>query len=235
MLRTRAWLFILAAACGKPASAPPSEPRRFTEEEIARYEAGLAARLAENAKRWCVRPVVLEPGTDTAATADLIARDVPTGSLATCLKAFGDLSKQPGMTTATLVDSRPPEMVALDATCGAELVNAVGTGDAVATAPRIRGAIVQILASVAHPAFSTYVGRHAESYARLAALRVHLEVLRAGRCPTELAETPYALLSPATLGDALVLRPIEGGDLEVSTPAWIDSMRLASRISCPPR
>ena len=54
-------------------------------------------------------------------------------------------------------------------------------------------------------------------------------------CPTELAETPYALLSPATLGDALVLRPIEGGDLEVSTPAWIDSMRLASRISCPPR
>lgn len=61
------------------------------------------------------------------------------------------------------------------------------SGDTVATAHRI---------GVAHPAFSNYVGKRAEGYARLAAFRLHLELDRAGRCLTE-AELGARLRPPA--------------------------------------
>lgn len=131
--------------------------------------------------------------------------------------------------------TKPPE---LGEQLWTDLAKAAGSGDALATAHRIREAIVEIIANVAHPALSPYIGKRASGYARLAALRIHLEIARAGRCPTdaELAAPPYpALLAPVPLGDRLTIAREDGGDLEVVPPAWAESKRPAWRISCKPR
>lgn len=370
---------LIAAACGNDADKSPT-PRLFTEEEIAGYEAALTARLAESAKRRCVRPVVREPGTDTAATPDLIALAEPAEPIATCLKTFRELSNQPGMKMTQLVESRHPKLVELDASCGdaleqlvrartssrntrgslrnaarrrshsrcsphadamngerdffdlyhampllhgkswvppgggwpegmgprgsdakkatstkrtmsprdeaaimlaaseqmakdrdracpatatlkachdgmlaladavskldakeveetlwAELIKAAKTGDATAIGHRIRTSMINIVTSIGHPPLSKYTGKRAGGYARLAAFRVHLEVLRAGHCPSEaeLAAPPYpALLVPTALGDALRITRLESGDLEVAPPAWGDTKKPSYRISC---
>lgn len=119
-----------------------------------------------------------------------------------------------------------------------DLVKAAGSGDALATAHKIREAIVEIIVNVAHPAFTQYVAKRGAGYARLATFRLHIEIARAGRCPTdaELAAPPYpALLSPTALGDRLTVARKDGGDLEVSPPAWVESKKPPWRISCKPR
>nr|MBA3454367.1 hypothetical protein [Deltaproteobacteria bacterium] len=119
-----------------------------------------------------------------------------------------------------------------------DLAKATSSGDTIATAHIIRAKIVDILVGVAHPAFSNYVGKRAGGYARLAALRIHLEIARAGRCPTEaeLAAAPYpALVAPAPLGDLLTIKRTDDGDLEIGAPAWTQSSKPAWRISCKPR
>jgi len=116
-----------------------------------------------------------------------------------------------------------------------DLAKAVGSADTTATAHRIREAIVGVLESVAHPAFSQYAAKRAAGFARLAAFRLHLEILRQGHCPTEgeLAGPPYpALRAPAALGDTLAVQTLAGGDLEVSPPAWAASNKPPWRISC---
>ncbi len=465
MLRTRAVLLVLAAACGKSGTAPAPGPQLFTEVEIAAYKSALLARMAETTNRTCPRPVVREPGTDAPATSDLIAVAEPTGAVATCLTTLA--ARVGKAKIVELVEQRDPEIVALVGTCGGaleqaarkaashreacspyqvgarrepaewvtvvrsahllglharlsaergtpavalamlldgasayrdlgrghvnlvaamiavaatdvlleqarailtsatvprdaidglvtgvdallasepsfasvlrgerhqfelmygmgrlegpnwappggwpdgvrpevdnepmtksprdegavmfaaaeklaaerdeacpdkaslkvchdglaalgeaaskvkpprfgeelwtDLAKAAGSGDALATAHRIREAIVQIIVNVAHPALSPYIGKRAAGYARLAALRIHLEIARAGRCPTdaELAAPPYpALLAPAALGDRLTVARTNGGDLEVVPPAWAESKRPAWRISCNPR
>jgi hypothetical protein len=119
-----------------------------------------------------------------------------------------------------------------------DLVKGTGSGDAVATAHRIRETIIDVLVNVAHPAFSKYAAKRADGHVRLAAFRIHLEVLRAGHCPTEaeLAAPPYpALRAPAALGDTLAISRDIAGDLEIAAPAWTETKKPPWRISCQKR
>ena len=116
-----------------------------------------------------------------------------------------------------------------------DLVKAVGSANTELTAHRIRETIIDILGDVAHAAFAKYGAKRADGYARLAAFRIQLEVLRAGQCPTEaeLAAPPYpALRAPEALGDSLGISRVASGDLEVTAPAWIESKKPPWRISC---
>jgi len=101
-----------------------------------------------------------------------------------------------------------------------------------------RTPISQILAGIAHPLFAQYTAKRASGYARIAAFRIHLEILREGHCPSEaeLAGPPYpSLRAPAALGDVLDVQPRASGDLDVAPPAWTDTKKPAWRISCKPR
>jgi hypothetical protein len=71
--------------------------------------------------------------------------------------------------------------------------------------------------------------------ARLAALRLHVEVKRTSKCPTaaELASSPYAALAaPAALGDSLELQHT-GRSIEARPPAWTNSNRVWT-LDCSP-
>ncbi len=73
--------------------------------------------------------------------------------------------------------------------------------------------------------------------ARLAALRIHTEIVRQGRCPTELEldAPPYSILrSPAALGDSLHLQRVEDR-LDLSPPEWAERSTRSTRwsIRCP--
>ena len=99
----------------------------------------------------------------------------------------------------------------------------------------IRGTIVDVLASVAPPAFENFAEKRAGAYARLAALRLQLEVARAKRCPTtgELDTAPYAALrSPRLLGEPLVVTSANAG-LGIAPPRWMKRTKLAWQIRCP--
>ncbi len=116
---------------------------------------------------------------------------------------------------------------ALAASNGAELAATVRA--------KIRTQLMAAMMAVARPAYGQYVARYAASVAGLAALRVHLEVLRVGACPTAaaLAAPPFAtLLAPAVLGDSLVVRPTADA-IELAPPSWATTKRPPWRIACP--
>ena len=107
--------------------------------------------------------------------------------------------------------------------------------DAEATRIKIRETIVDVLAGIATPAFDNFAEKRAAAFARLAALRLHLEVVRAARCPTaaELEAAPYAALrSPRLLGEAIGVA-VASGALELTAPAWMKHSKMAWRIRCP--
>ena len=104
---------------------------------------------------------------------------------------------------------------------------------------RIRDQIVATLMAVARPAYHDYAAKLAGTTARLAALRLELEVrrviARTGQCPSADALTapPFAALrAPAALGDALVITATPAS-IEIAPPAWvtIPSGRRSSSIT----
>jgi hypothetical protein len=106
--------------------------------------------------------------------------------------------------------------------------------DAEAARLQIRGAIIEILTGMATAAFNIYVEKPAAGYARLVALRLHLEVVRAKRCPTaaQLTAAPYAALrAPALLGDSVAIAAGSNA-IEIRPPSWIKDTRREWAIPC---
>jgi hypothetical protein len=95
-------------------------------------------------------------------------------------------------------------------------------------ATRVPAEIVDHLAS-AHSGRVEYVATRAGTLARLAALRLHLEVLRTKKCPK-----PGTHAGPAMLGDDLTLA-VSDDELEVSPPKWTRRGKAVApwRIPCP--
>jgi hypothetical protein len=99
--------------------------------------------------------------------------------------------------------------------------------DLAAIRTRIRTSITQILRSVAQPSMAKYPIKLAEMVSRLAALRIHLEVVK-GPCPTSeaLAAPPYSILaSPPPLGDRVTLAVVPG-TVSVGPPGWVDPVKV---------
>lgn len=99
--------------------------------------------------------------------------------------------------------------------------------DLAAIRKRIRASITQILRSVAQPNLAKYPIKLAEMVSRLAALRIHLEVMK-GPCPTAeaLAAPPFTILaSPPPLGDKVTLATAPG-TVSVGPPGWVDPVKV---------
>lgn len=104
---------------------------------------------------------------------------------------------------------------------------AKASGDVEAVRARIRASIVEILKGVAAPSFAKYSVKIAGMIARLAVVRVHLQVL-AGPCPSAeaLAAPPFSVIaSPPPLGDRLVLAAAPD-EVRAGPPAWIDPVKV---------
>lgn len=102
-----------------------------------------------------------------------------------------------------------------------------GAPDLVAVRNRIRTSITQILKSIAQPSLAKYLIKPAEMVSRLAALRIHLEVMK-GPCPTgeALAAPPFTILAaPMPLGDKVTLA-VAPGTVSVGPPAWVDPVKV---------
>ena len=95
-------------------------------------------------------------------------------------------------------------------------------------ATRVPAEIVEHLAS-AHFGRVEYVATRAGTLARLAALRLHLEVLRTKQCPK-----PGTHAGPAALGDELTLA-VTDKELAISPPKWTQRGKAvpAWRVPCP--
>ncbi len=90
----------------------------------------------------------------------------------------------------------------------ADFAAAAAKGDLAATRARIRGAIIDILASAGRPAYTIYVEKYGQTLSGLAELRLHAELAHTKPCPNEaaLAKTPFAeLAAPPNLGEPMVL------------------------------
>ena len=110
----------------------------------------------------------------------------------------------------------------------ADLAKATTSGDTTAVRLRIRSSIIQVLRSVAQAAYEKYAVKLALGVARLAELRLHVEVLRGKTCPTtgQLAAPPYDRIArPLALGDGLDLKA-SPGQIEVHQPAWSDPTKV---------
>jgi hypothetical protein len=82
------------------------------------------------------------------------------------------------------------------------------------------------------PYIATTVQRRAVQLARLIGLRVHVQVLRDGRCPSDaqLAEPPYSVLrTPAVLGDSFLLS-VKADSLVVDVPGWVRDVELWNKM-----
>lgn len=99
---------------------------------------------------------------------------------------------------------------------------------------RVRAALIKKVKPTVR-AKKADVASFAVVVARLAALRIHVEVKRRSKCPAaaELASDPYAALAaPAALGASVELQHA-GRSIEVRPPAWTNSNR-AWTFDCSP-
>jgi len=93
--------------------------------------------------------------------------------------------------------------------------------DDAATRARVKREIVDAYLSSSNSAW--LIAARAKDFVPLVALRLRIEVLRNGRCPTaaELDVPPYSTLrAPSVLGDSVLVTPIDHG-LRVDPPAWV--------------
>jgi len=120
-----------------------------------------------------------------------LAKVIAEATLAACAAGYDQLA-------ATRTPQDEGDLKALYA----ELVKeaAAGTADLDAVRIRIQRQVIQILASVAMPAFSRYVGKLARQVGRLAELRLHVQILRDGACPTDLGAATLASLGRTAHG-----------------------------------
>jgi hypothetical protein len=101
----------------------------------------------------------------------------------------------------------------------AELLDRPRKGDE-ATRARVKREIVD--GFVWSDTYADSLARRAKELVPLVALRLRIEVLRAGRCPTapELGAPPYtALRTPTVLGDSIQVTPVDHG-LRLDPPGW---------------
>ncbi len=160
--------------------------------------------------------IMLQMTTENAVEA---ARVCPEGaSYAVCHK---------GLETSSAA-AKPAAEADLKALYG-ELTKAATSGapDLAAIRTRIRASIVTILKGVAQPSLEKYPLKLAEMISRLAAVRIHLEVLK-GRCPTAeaLAAPPFTILgAPPPLGDKVTLA-VAPNSVSVGPPAWVDPVKV---------
>ncbi len=158
----------------------------------------------------------------TADNAAELAKVCPAGaSYAVCLKAM----------EASAVAAKPSAEADLKAMYG-EFAKAAASGnvDLEAVRLRIRTAVITILKSLMQPNLARYPIKLALVVARLAELRIHLEVENTGTCPTatELTAPPYSTLAaPTALGGALDLKNASG-TIEVRPPSWTDPTKVWS-------
>jgi hypothetical protein len=98
--------------------------RVFTDAELAAYETGLLARVAENTKLVCKRPLLR--GTPTPGPADeaLVAFTEPSGALADCSRDASALEKD-GAKLRDVVASRSPAVLEIAKRCGPLLEGAI--------------------------------------------------------------------------------------------------------------
>jgi hypothetical protein len=115
----------------------------------------------------------------------------------------------------------------------------IGAHDAEVVHARMRASLVarereRSAEAALGPIFADYPKRLAALVAHLAALRIHLEVMKTGACPTasQLAAAPWSTLAaPYALGDRLDLR-VADGMLEMAPPRWTGSTKRWS-VRCP--
>ncbi len=107
--------------------------------------------------------------------------------------------------------------------------------DAGAMRVKIRHTIIDAMLSIAVPELDKYSTKASATFVRLIALRLQVEVLRTGRCPSaaELASPAYArMLAPTRFGSPVVVTPSAHG-LDVAAPAWMGSALAPIAITCP--
>ncbi|MDQ3339471.1 MAG: hypothetical protein M4D80_30260 [Myxococcota bacterium] len=144
-------------------------------------------------------------------TSEGFARDTaaacpPTATLEACAKAFGEAAPATEHDQASLAKIYD------------ELANA---RDLDAARLKIRGALVDVLGAVARPAFGDYVRKRGNAIAKLAAVRIHLELGRraaSGTCPPTI-DLPDELLAPHGLGGRMQLTVTNDG-VGIAPPAW---------------
>jgi hypothetical protein len=93
--------------------------------------------------------------------------------------------------------------------------------DDAATRARVKREIVD--ASLASSADAHWIVTRVQDIVPLVALRLRIEILGNGRCPTaaELDVSPYSTLrAPSVLGDSIAVTPIDHA-LRVDPPAWV--------------
>jgi hypothetical protein len=130
----------------------------------------------------------------------------PTATLEACAKAFGETapaSKPDQASLAKIYD---------------ELKSAK---DIDAARLKIRGALVDVLGAVARPAFSDYIRKRGNAVAKLAAVRIHLELGRraaSGTCPPAI-DLSDEIIAPPGLGGRMLLTITKDG-VDIAPPAW---------------
>jgi hypothetical protein len=179
-------------------------------------------------RRWSLRPSTSHDPRDDAGIMMLYAVESgerfsaacpPTASVREC---FDRLNASPHTTAAP----------------SADLLDRPRKGDD-ATRARVKREIVD--AKFANNADAFWLVRRAVAIVPLVALRLRIEVLRNGRCPTgaELDVPPYSTLrAPSILGDSIPVTPIDHA-LRIDPPAWVQEQveckdRKPPLPPCPP-
>jgi hypothetical protein len=171
----------------------------------------------------------LIPGLELHDAAGLVMASLDNPTIAACPRAASLLACFQGL-------SSPADSVELPNVPGLlASLRQQGTTDPV----KLRAIVAERLANVT--AWSGYANKLARSVALLAALRIHVEILRTvartGHCPDAAAldRSPFAeLATPATLGASLTLA-VSGPAIELGLPMFVDAKgRSTWRVSCPP-
>ena len=163
-------------------------------------------------------------------------RACPPGTpLATCQRALAQLAELRTQRASALTED-PTELVDELARLAPAAPDAA-VRDALRT--RIRTKVIDTLVAAESPVLHTYAARRGGTLARLAALRLHVEVLRfvakTRRCPTviELDAPPFrAIVAPPALGDQLTVER-RGDTIRVTPPAWVTTTYEPWDITCP--
>jgi len=171
----------------------------------------------------------LLPGLDLHDAAGLVMTNLDSSAVAACPRGASLLACFQGL-------SSPADSVELPNVAGLlASLRQQGTTDPL----KLRAIVAERVANVT--AWSGYANKLARAVALLAALRLHVEILRAvartGHCPDAAAldRSPFAeLATPASLGASLTLA-VNGPGIELGLPMFVDAKgRSTWRVTCPP-
>jgi hypothetical protein len=124
MRRSSGAVLAVVVAVGACKKDPPGTPvRLYTEDEIARLEQPLVARLEENATRTCPRRRLRDTPVAGSAAPQLVELAEGTGTLAACTRRVEEVLD--GVKASEATASQDPAIVALDQECGDAYESAV--------------------------------------------------------------------------------------------------------------